>query len=233
MARLPRIEFAGIAQHVIQRGVDRMPCFLDDRDRRFYQSALKQAIKVNPCQIHAYVLMTNHVHLLVTGLEVGNISSMMQSLGRRYVRYFNTRHERTGTLWEGRFKSNLVDSDHYVLACYRYIEMNPVRAHIVDNPYQYQWSSIHGNATGTQDNLLDSHPTYLALGSERHEREENYRAIIDHPVPQAEVKAIRDHVNQGKPIGSLNFRNQVTNLIGRSADLMPIGRPRKSRVHNR
>lgn len=225
MARLPRIEIAGIPQHVIQRGVNRTPCFIDDNDREFYLNSLRQAIDKHPCRIHAYVLMTNHVHLLVTGEEVGDVSAMMQCLGRRYVRYFNTRHQRTGTLWEGRFKSNLVDSDQYVLTCYRYIEMNPVRAGLVNNPYDYRWSSVHANAKGIRDTLLSPHPTYLSLGSEWCQSEVRYQALLLQVIDPDETQAIRDHVNQGKPIGSPGFKYKVADLVGRRVNLMPTGRP--------
>jgi len=207
--------------------VNRIPCFVDDADREFYLSSLRQAIKKHPCQIHAYVLMTNHVHMLVTGEEIGFVSAMMQSLGRRYVRYFNTRHQRTGTLWEGRFKSNLVDSDEYILTCYRYIEMNPVRAGIVDNPYDYRWSSVHANAKGVRDPLLSPHPTYQSLGSELCQSDARYQAFLFQVAGPKETKAIRDHVNQGKPIGSAKFKNKVADLMGRGVNLVPIGRPKK------
>ena len=204
-----------------------MPCFVDDYDRKFYLHSLKQATEKSPCRIHAYVLMTNHVHLLVTGEEVGNISAMMQSLGRRYVRHFNYRHDRTGTLWEGRFKSNLVDSDQYVLTCYRYIEMNPVRAGIVDDPSKYRWSSIHANAKGMDDILVDPHPVFQHLGSEDHQRKTKYQVLLAHVIRSQEIKAIRDHVNQGKPLGSTKFQNKIAELIGRPVELMPMGRPQK------
>ena len=140
MARRPRIDAPGIPQHVIQRGVNRCACFHDDLDREFYLAAIGEVAGLHACSIHAYVLMTNHVHLLVTGQQTSSVSAMMQSLGRRYVRRFNNRHGRSGTLWEGRFKSSLVDSEQYLLTCYRYIEMNPVRARMVADPGDHAWS---------------------------------------------------------------------------------------------
>jgi len=126
MPRLPRPDIAGIAQHVVQRGNDRMPCFLDDTDRRRYLTALREMSLRYGCDIHAYVLMSNHVHLLATPATVGAVSRMMQGVGRLYVAEFNARHRRTGTLWEGRYKSCLVGGERYVLACHRYIELNPI-----------------------------------------------------------------------------------------------------------
>lgn len=157
MARLPRIEFANIPQHVVQRGNDRQPCFLDDLDYRRYLRGLQEATLDCQCRIHAYVLMTNHVHLLVTPASVGGVSRMMQQVGRGYVGYFNTAHHRTGTLWEGRFKSSLVDSDRYLLTCYRYIEMNPVRAAMVAAPGEYRWSSYASNAHAHSDPIVTPH----------------------------------------------------------------------------
>jgi REP element-mobilizing transposase RayT len=141
MARLPRLDLPGIPQHIVQRGNDRQACFADAADYLRYRQELGEAALRYGCALHAYVLMTNHVHLLTTPHEPGGVSRMMQAIGRRYVGGFNARYRRTGTLWEGRFKSALVDSEHYALACYRYIELNPVRAGIVTSPRDYRWST--------------------------------------------------------------------------------------------
>jgi putative transposase len=227
MARQPRIDVAGIAQHLIQRGVDRTACFATDQDRLFYLSALQKAANDHDCQIHAYVLMTNHVHLLVTGGQSGCISSMMQALGRRYVQHFNNRYHRTGTLWEGRYKSSLVDSENYLLRCYRYIELNPVRAHMVAHPEDYSWSSVNANAFGRPDAVLSPHAAFLALGMDRGSRLRNYRALLGQPVSEDEISKIRAHINQGKALGSTTFQEQIEELIGRSVGLKPKGRPGK------
>jgi putative transposase len=228
MARQPRIDVAGIPQHVIQRGVNRSVCFLDDYDRNDYLFSLHQAAEQRDCRIHAYVLMTNHVHLLVTGDAQGCVSAMMQSLGRRYVRKFNKRHDRTGTLWEGRFKSCLVDSERYVLTCYRYIELNPVRAGIVEKPGEYPWSSVHANAFGKVDSLVAPHPVFLMLGPDRTSRMASYRDLLAQALDKNEITSIRNHVNQGKALGSREFRLKVESLTGLSATLVRLGRPRKS-----
>ena len=133
MARLPRLDLPDIPQHIVQRGNNRLPCFLDDGDRLRYLQALQEALMTTGVQLHAYVLMDNHVHLLATPAAAGDIGRLMQRLGRQYVGLFNARHRRTGTLWEGRYKSCLVDSERYVLTCQRYIELDPVRARITDD----------------------------------------------------------------------------------------------------
>ena len=184
IARQPRIDVEGVAQHVIQRGVDRSVCFVDDEDRRTYLTALKKVTDENECQVHAYVLMTNHVHLLVTGGQLGCTSRMMQALGRRYVQYFNRRYHRTGTLWEGRFRSSLVDSDTYLLRCYRYIELNPVRAQMVPRAEDYSWSSANVNAFGIPDPVVSPHCVFLNLGKDRRSRSRKYRALLYEPVTE-------------------------------------------------
>jgi len=229
IARLPRIDVAGVVQHVIQRGVDRTACFCSDEDRRFYLSSLRTAANTNGCGIHAYVLMTNHVHLLVTGEEVGSVSAMMQSLGRRYVRRFNSKYKRTGTLWEGRFKSCLVDSEYYLLRCHLYIELNPVRAGMVINARNHRWSSIHANAYGKPDSLVNQHSVLRHLGSDNDSRLENYRVLLDDLMPEGVLTRIRTHTNQGKVLGTQKFQRKIGELTGRSVMLKSMGRPRKQK----
>lgn len=227
MARRRRIDVANVPQHVIQRGVNRSDCFRDELDYRSYLASLREVGAQHGCRIHAYVLMTNHVHLLVTGDAVGSVSSTMQGLGRRYVRWFNDRHRRSGTLWEGRFRSCLVDSERYVLACYRYIEMNPVRAGMVTDPADYRWSSVHGNAGDAADPLLDPHPVYLDLAAQQKGRKEIYRDLLEQAISDDELAAIRGYVDQGGALGSRRFQRQIEELIGRDAGLRRPGRPRK------
>lgn len=167
MPRAPRLVVPDAPLHITQRGVDRCATFLADEDFAFYQWALGEATTKAQCAIHAYVLMTNHVHLLLTPLDSAGPSRLMRSLGRRYVGYFNARYRRTGTLWEGRFRSALVDSVPYLFACSRYIELNPTRAGLVDDPAAYPWSSFRHNAGGVDDPVLSPHPQYSALGSHR------------------------------------------------------------------
>lgn len=164
MPRLPRIDAQGVAQHVIQRGNNRQLCFGGEEDFAAYAGWLKEYALKYQVEVHTWVFMTNHVHLLLTSDEKLGISKLMQSLGRKYVQYFNFKYKRSGTLWEGRFRSCLVESEQYVLACYRYIELNPVRAGMVENPKNYKWSSYATNALGLQSNLCTPHPSYLGLG---------------------------------------------------------------------
>ena len=164
MARKPRFNLPGIPQHIIQRGNNREPCFFDDADYIHYMENLHEAAVKNCAAIHAYVLMTNHVHILVTPGTEFSITHMMQDLGRKYVRHINRKYRRTGTLWEGRYKASLVDSEAYLLTCMRYIEMNPVRATMVERPGEYPWSSYSYNAYGNADQLVTGHPVYESLG---------------------------------------------------------------------
>ena len=178
MPRPPRPDLAKVPQHVIQRGNDRQACFFHEDDCLTYLTLLREAALRHGCAVHAYVLMTNHVHLLVTPAEQGAVSRMMQMLGRNYVTHVNARYRRTGTLWEGRYKSCLVDSEDYVLACYRYIELNPVRAGMVVKPSEYRWSSHRCNASGEPDPLVRPHAEYLALGSGSSPACVPYRALF-------------------------------------------------------
>ena len=154
MARLPRFVLVGHPQHVIIRGNNREPIFYADEDYQFCLEKLKKACDKHECDIHAYVLMTNHVHLLITPHKKDGISKVIQMLGRYYVQYFNNTYQRKGTLWEGRYKATLIDSEHYALGCYRYIELNPVRAEMVEHPAEYPWSSYGFNGLGDKISLL-------------------------------------------------------------------------------
>lgn len=179
MARLPCVHLAGVPEHIIQRGNNRQVCFVGDEDFAAYAYWLKEYADAFGVHIHAWVFMTNHVHLLCTASDNSGISLMMQSLGRQYVRYFNQRYKRSGTLWEGRFKSCLVQEEHYVMAVYRYIEMNAVRAGMVSSPSEYVWSSYAINALGKQSALCQPHPCYLALADSEEERQQAYRDLFN------------------------------------------------------
>jgi len=191
MARLERLVVPGIAMHVRQRGVNRQDCFLDDTDRLVFMSHLRTLTASTACALHAYCLMTNHVHLLLTPSDTQGCSTLMRDLGRRYVPYFNRRHSRSGTLWEGRFRSCLVDSSRYVLACYRYIEDNPVEAHMVSTAAAYPWSSYAGNAGISENNLLTPHAEYLALAEGKRARQSAYTALFSGAADAESVSALR------------------------------------------
>jgi putative transposase len=191
MARPERLVIPGVAMHVRHRGVNREDCFREDVDRLVYLSCLKELAATTGCAIHAYCLMTNHVHLLLTPGDLRSCASLMRELGQRYVPYFNRRYARTGTLWEGRFRSCLVDSPRYVLGCYRYIERNPVEARMVATPISYRWSSYAGNAGLADDQLLTPHVEYTALAAAPHVRQSAYRGLFDSPIEAELVKALR------------------------------------------
>lgn len=227
VARPPRLELAGVPLHVIQRGNNRVACFFGDVDRRFYLKCLGQAAARHKCAIHAYVLMTNHVHLLVTPDGRGSVGAMLQELGRRYVRVFNTVHERTGTLWEGRFKSSLVDSETYLLTCHRYIELNPVRAGLAAHPADYSWSSHAHHATGKPDGIITQHELYLALGRDSAERQAAFRALFATQIEPATLARIRETVNAGAALGSMAFLKALEATVGRTVEPRKRGRPAK------
>lgn len=171
MPRKPRFVLPGVPQHIIQRGNNREPCFYSAEHYRRYLELLKEAADRNDCCVHAYVLMTNHVHVLATPFSPHGVSHLMQDLGRKYVRAINHIYRRSGTLWEGRYKASLVDSEAYLLACMRYIELNPVRANMVVHPGEYRWSSYAANGQGQADALISPHPLYEQLGHDPLERQ--------------------------------------------------------------
>jgi putative transposase len=224
MSRRHRIHVDDLPLHIVQRGHSRRPCFLADADRRAYLRCLEVALGDARCALHAYVLMTNHVHLLVTPSEAARVPGLLVALGRRYVQYFNTTHGRSGTLWEGRYRSSLVDSDAYLIACMRYIELNPVRAGIVSDPAAYRWSSYGANALGTGDALVRSHPTYDALGADDVVRRVAYRSLFrDEPADTLGI--IRESLARGAPLGSRQFLASVERMLGRRCVPRPPGRP--------
>jgi len=181
--------------HVIQRGHDRDACFFSDADYRFYLRHLEEQATNHGCSIHAYVLMTNHIHLLVTPDSKYGVSLMMKNLNQRYVQYVNRVYDRSGTLWGGRFKSCLTKTDSYALACYRYIELNPVRANMVEHPMNYPWSSYAANADGDFNALISPHSIYLSLGASDPERLDRYRALIKQGLDEDILNEIRFATN--------------------------------------
>ena len=213
MARLPRFTLIGHPQHVIVRGNNREPIFYRDADYRFYLDKLKQACIKHDCEMHAYVLMTNHTHLLITPNTKTGISKVIQMLGRYYVQYFNYCYDRTGTLWEGKYKATLVDSERYALTCYRYIEMNPVRANMVDHPGDYPWSSYRCNAIGGADPLVSPHWLYDALGATDEERRFAYRSLFDAEVSTKTLNEIRAATNKSWVLGSDYFKDRISQKL--------------------
>jgi putative transposase len=214
-------------QHVIQRGNNKSSMFGLPSDYRFFRKCLSDACDVHGCRVHAYVFMTNHVHLLVTPSTASGIPAMMQAVGRRYVRRFNDVHGRTGTLWEGRYKATLVQTDQYLLACYRYIELNPVRAGLAATPRDYPWSSCRANAFGARDPLVAPHSRYDALGESPSERRRAYRALLDDGVPNSLLGEIRDATRRGWALGNKRFRDEIATLLARRTQPAIRGRPRR------
>jgi putative transposase len=225
MARRPRLELPGVPLHLIQRGNNRGLCFRTDEDRRLYLRCLATAAARHECAIHAYVLMPNHVHLLVTPNAVGSVASLMQDVGRRYVRLFNDSHERTGTLWEGRYKSSLVDSETYLLTCHRYIESNPVRAGLVAEPLEFRWSSHAFYALGADDSLLTPHAMFDQLATDDSARRSTFRSLFGEPIETQMIERIRAYTKQGWALGSDSFLERVEAVLGRSARPPKRGRP--------
>lgn len=219
------MDLAGVPQHIVQRGNNRMPCFLDDRDRRHYLHCLQEALSRHEVALHAYALMDNHVHLLLTPTKKGAVSRCVQMFARNYVGWFNVRHGRTGTLWEGRYHSCLVDTDEYLLRCYRYIELNPVRAGIVAQPVRYRWSSFRANAGERSDPLVTPHQAYLTLGATTAERIDAYRAIVGQALSADEIEQIRGYTRQQRALGTDRFQARVAKELQRYAAVRPAHRP--------
>lgn len=230
MARPPRLELPGAPLHIIQRGINRAACFFGDLDRRFYLQCLAKAAISRGCAVHAYVLMSNHVHLLITPGEKGAAAAMLQDLGRRYVRVINTIHGRTGTLWEGRFRSSLVDTENYLLACHRYIDLNPLRAGIVDHPAKYPWSSHSHYALGHLRDVITEHSIYLTLGQSAIERRAAYRSLFLQGLDPDTLEKIRSAANAGCVLGSEGFIEHAREKFGPRARLPRRGRPEKIRA---
>lgn len=228
MARSPRLVVPGMPLHITQRGNNRTATFQSADDFERYHEALFHSSRCFECAIHAYVLMTNHVHLLITPEDERGPSCMMQTIGRRYVRSVNARYDRTGTLWEGRFKSALVNSERYLFACHRYIELNPVRARMVHDPNQYRWSSHRHNASGHADALVTPHALYQALGSSRADRQAAYRGLFQAATEPETLDGIRSATNRGAVLGDADFREHVARLLGRRVGRVSHGGDRRS-----
>jgi putative transposase len=228
MARQPRSFVQGAVLHVIQRGNNREPVFAHEGDYRFFLRCLAKACREHGLLVHAYVLMTNHIHLLAMPLHEASLPKALQSVGRRYVQYFNFTYQRTGTLWEGRYRASVVDSERYLLTCMRYIELNPVRAKLVADPAEYVWSSHCANARGAPDALVSRHELYERLGRSEAERQRNYRELFRAALGQADVDAIREATNKNWALGNDQFRKRVEELSGRRSAPKQRGRPAKS-----
>jgi len=227
MPRRPRIVLPGVHYHLIQRGNNRQACFYADDDYSFYLEWLRTYVRDAGCAVHAYVLMTNHVHLLLTPSTAGGAGALMKRLGQRYVQYVNRTYRRCGTLWEGRFRSCLTREESYVLDCYRYIELNPVRAGIVEHPGEYRWSSYRANAQGEESEVLAPHESYRALGTDEQVRQTAYRELFRYQLDPGLVDEIRKATNGNYALGSSRFQEEVAKALGRRVVRGRSGRPKK------
>lgn len=218
MPRRARLRFAGVPLHIIQRGNNRIACFFAAQDYQFYLFNLDELGRRFECGVHAYVLMTNHVHMLITPAENDSASLLMKHLGQRYVQYINRVYRRSGTLWEGRFKSSLVQRQGYLLKCQRYIELNPVRAGIVPHPCDYPWSSYRANGDLRASVLVTPHDGYVALGETPEQRAAAYRRLFQSDLDEEDLKEIRSAANGGFALGNQRFKEEIAAMLGRRVE---------------
>lgn len=227
MARLPRYSIPGQPQHIIQRGNGRMAIFRSDDDYEVFIRYLLEAARGHGCSVHAYVLMTNHVHFLVTPERSDGVSLMMQSIGRSYVPYFNHTHHRSGGLWQGRYRAAIINSEQYLLRCCCYIDLNPVRAGLVDDPADYTWSSFRHHAHGEVDSVVSEHELFTALGNTGAERQTAYRDLCATALSHDFLQELRDATNRGWTMGDPEFMTKIEDATGRRAGPLAKGRPKK------
>jgi len=231
MPRRARIRVANVPVHICQRGNDKGRCFFEPSDRELYLGLLAELAPQHQCAIHAYVLMTNHVHLLLTPGATDAASCLMKDLGQRYSQFINRTRGRTGTLWDGRFHSNIVDSGEYLLTCHRYVELNPVRAKMVGSPEEYPWSSYHANALGQPSIFLVTHPVIEAFGETLEQRTHAYRSLFQQEIPEEDLRRIRAALSAGTAFGSKDFEERMKAVLGRPVTVGKPGRPRKARAY--
>ena len=227
MARLPRLTVAGYPHHIIQRGNNRQAIVVDNEDDQRLLDLLKEHAAKHEVAIHAYVLMSNHLHLLATPATPEGVPRMMQGVGRSYVRYFNRRHHRSGTLWEGRYRSTLIQAERYLLACMAYIDLNPVRAGMVAAPADYPWSSHAHHAGLRTDPLVTPHPLYWQLGNTPFAREQAYRDLVDSGLTTNEQAELTRAVHSGWALGAADFVADLQRRTERRVARAARGRPSK------
>jgi putative transposase len=202
MARRPRVQVANVSQHVLNRGNNRTDIFRAEEDYLFFLFALRDASLRCQLDVHAYVLMTNHFHIVATPHAANGLSRAMRLVGTKYVPYFNRRYMRTGHLFEGRFKSSVIDTEIYWFTCMRYVELNPVRAGLVADPGDYRWSSYRSNALGTHDRLITPHSLYRSLGQSAVSRQQSWRELCGEAISTEDLVDIREATRFGGVIGS-------------------------------
>ena len=227
MARLPRLIVPGQPHHVIQRGAGQQPIFLDTDDYLMFLRYLKEGARQFQVAVHAYVLMSNHLHLLASPADATGLARTMQWIGRYYVPYFNVKYARTGTLWQGRYKTAVIDSERYFLLCSRHIELNPVRAGIVAAPGDFRWSSYRHHVGLAHDPLITEHPLYWALGNTPFAREAVYQHLVDQTVSAQDATALTEATLKGWAIGSESFKQALEKDVRQRVTPVKAGRPRK------
>jgi len=229
MARLPRLVVPNQPHHVIQTGYNNQDVFLDQEDYQRFLEWLRSAAKTYKVAIHAYVLMPNHLHLLASPSDEDGLALMMQWIGRYYVPYFNQKYGRSGTLWKGRYKTSLIDAEHYFLLCCRYIEFNPVRNGLAGRPDDYPWSSYAHHAGLRPDGLVTDHAQYWALGNTPFQREAAYLALAEQALPPEQVENINKVLLKGWPLGSDQFKTALQHKMKRQVLPAKRGRPFKTK----
>ncbi|MFA9419307.1 MAG: transposase [Gammaproteobacteria bacterium] len=226
MARLPRYTIKNQPQHIIQRGLGGQDILVDAEDYEYYWESLRGSAEANQLKIHAYVLMPDHVHLLASPGTEQSVPKTLQSLGRKYVQYFNAKYASSGTLWEGRYRATVLDSKAYLLTCSRYIELNPVRAGMVKHPRDYDWCSYGYNAMGYEDPLITEHRLYSQLATSQQQSYQIYRSLFKNRISNDELATIRDATNKGWALGDKKFARKIEKMGGRRATQLAKGRPR-------
>lgn len=227
MPRKPRFFLPDVPAHIVQRGHSREPVFFENSDYSAYLEWLSEAAIRYDCDIHAYVLMTNHVHILATPKDKQGISRLMQYMGRRYVPYINYSYGTSGSIWEGRYKSSLIHDEQYLLTCMRYIELNPVKANMVNIPEKYRWSSYGFNGSGKDNKLITPHPLYLRLGKTQSERLEVYRSLFKAHIDEDDINNIRAACQTGTPLGNDYFKEKIERKLKSKVGQARRGRPSK------
>jgi len=225
MPRKPRFYLSGVPVHIVHRGHSRSPVFFEDQDYSTYLYWLRKAAEKYDLSIHAFVLMTNHTHLLVTPTLGENVSLFMQYIGRRYVPYINHKYGKSGSIWEGRYKACLVQEESYFLSVMRYIEFNPVRANMLESPSHYRWSSFCHNAGARDLKLINSHPIYDSLGVDKESRVKAYQELFNYQIDQTAMKKISDAWLTGTPLGNEHFRQMIEETLSKKVGQDRRGRP--------
>ena len=230
MPRQSRIVLVDYPHHIIQRGHNREVIFSGDEDYLYYLDNLRLWKTKLGCKVYAYCMMSNHVHLIINpGENPENLGLMMKRIAGRQTRYINSLEGKTGSLWEGRYKSSPIQADEYLLACCRYIELNPVRAGLVDLPVQYRWSSYPKRMGAVKQSILDLDPFYLSLGDAPPERSEKYEQLLNETIPEQILKKMREAVQRGQLTASSSLAREVSEKFGRCLEFRGPGRPRKLR----